>query len=331
MFKKFFILGIVLGIFLFLVVRVSLGQDEILSDPGLTPDSPFYFLEIIAEKIGNLFTFGDKAKAERMLTLMEERMAETHKMLEEGKIEYAQKAFTRYQAHFQECEKRLEKMEKEGKSIDDVSKKVATVTEKHIAVLERVYEKVPDQAKDAILHAMEVSLTGQERALSALGRKNPETALRVQLRIMDQRVERIKKHTQDKNLLAEKQALKNYKRGEKEIKVLLERAKKKGVNVEGLETLVLEKTARHIETLWKVYEKAPESAKEGLLRAIENSMKGHQKIKEVLKNKVEKIKEKTTISEKVREEIKKEIQKKESEKKIFPSPKLKPEISPIPH
>ena len=331
MFKKIFILGIVLGIFLFLVVKVTLGQDEILSDAGLTPDSAFYFLEIIAEKIGNLFTFGDKAKAERMLTLMEERMAEAQKMLKEGKTNHAQKAFARYQAHLQECEKRLEKMEKEGKSIDDVVKKVATATERHIGVLEKVYEKVPDQAKDAILHAMEVSLTGQEKALFALSRENPERALKVQLRIMDQRVERIKKHTQNKNLLAEKQALKNYERGEKEIKVLLESAKKKEINVEELEMLVLEKTAKHVEVLWKVYKKAPEQAKEGLLRAIENSMKGHQKIKEVLKNKAEKIKEKTKIPEKVKEEIKKEIQKEKPEKKIFPSPELKPKISPIPH
>ena len=306
MIKKIFILGT----FLFLFAGVTLAQDETLSDPGLTPDNPFYFLEIIAEKIGNLFTFGDEAKAERMLALMEERMAEAHKMLEEGKTEHAQKAFKRYQTHLQECEKRLEKMEKEGKSIDDVSKKVATATEKHIAVLERVYERVPDQAKDAILHAMDVSLTGQEKALFALSRENPERALRVQLRIMDQRVERIKKHIQNKNLLAEKQALKNYERGEKEVKVLLESAKKKRVNTASLEALVLEKTAKHIEVLWAVYEKAPEQAKEGLLRAIENSMKGHQKVKEVLKKKTEKFKEGITIPKKIEEKIKKEIQEK---------------------
>jgi len=101
MLKKIFIFGV----FLFFCGEVVLAQNEAFSGAGLTPDSPFYFLEIIAEKIGNFFTFGDKAKAERMVDLMDERMAEAQKMLKEKKIEPANKAFERYQEHFQEFEK----------------------------------------------------------------------------------------------------------------------------------------------------------------------------------------------------------------------------------
>jgi DNA-binding transcriptional MerR regulator len=281
MLKKIFILGTLLSF----LGGVVLAQNETLSDPGLTPDSPFYFLEIIVEKIGNFFTFGDKAKAERMLALAEERLAEAKKMIEEGKREHAQKAFKRYQAHLQECEKRLERMENKGERIDDVVEKVASVTEKHIAVLERVYERVPDQAKSAILHAMEVSLTGQEKALEALGKKNPETTLKLQLRIMDQRVKRIRVRTENKNILAAKASLQNYERGEKEIKSLLETARKEGVDVAELEALVLQKTAKHIEILWALYEKAPEQAKEAIKKAMVVSEIGRKNAVEALKEK----------------------------------------------
>jgi len=54
----------------------ALAQEAELPDPGITPDSPFYFLEIISEGIGTFFTFGDLKKAERYATLAAERVAE---------------------------------------------------------------------------------------------------------------------------------------------------------------------------------------------------------------------------------------------------------------
>ena len=59
-----------------------------LPDPGLLPDSPFYFLEIISEEIGNFFTFGDIKKAERYAALSAERMAEAENLVENWKISW---------------------------------------------------------------------------------------------------------------------------------------------------------------------------------------------------------------------------------------------------
>lgn len=308
MIKKIFIFGL----FFFFCGGVVLAQNEAFSDAGLTPDSPFYFLEIIAEKIGNLFTFGDKAKAERMIALMEERMAEAQKMLNEKKIEPAKKAFGRYQEHFQEFEKRLEKMAKEGESFDDVVEKVALATEKHIAVLEKVYEKVPNEAKNAILNAMGISLRGQEKALFILNQRNSEKALKIQLRIMDQRIERVKLRTENKNLVAAKEAFKNYERGKKRVEFFLKSVKKTEKDpekIKKLEKLVLEKTAKHIEVLFEVYKKAPDQAKAGVLRAIENSIRGNKKIEKLFKKRLEKIKREISIPERMRKEFKKRKEK----------------------
>ena len=313
MLKKIFIFGV----FLFFCGEVVLAQNEALSGAGLTPDSPFYFLEIIAEKIGNFFTFGDKAKAERMLDLMDERMAEAQKMLKEKKIEPAKKAFERYQKHFQEFEKRLEKMGKGREPFDDVVERVAFATEKHIAVLEKVYEKAPYEAKNSILRVMGVSLRGQENALFVLNQRNSEKALKLQLKIMDQRIERVKLRIENKNLVAAKEAFENYERGKKRAEFFLKSVKKMEKNpekIKKLEKLVFEKTAKHIEVLFEIYKKAPDQAKPGILRAIENSMRSNKKIEKLFKEKLEKIKREILIPEKIRKELKKEKKKNKTRK-----------------
>ena len=62
-------------VFLFSLGTGILAQETELPDPGLTPDSPFYFLETIAEDIVTFFTFGDLKKAERYAALAAERLS----------------------------------------------------------------------------------------------------------------------------------------------------------------------------------------------------------------------------------------------------------------
>ena len=80
------------------------AQETKLPDPGLTPDSPFYFLETIAEGIGTFFTFGDLKKAERYADLAAERLAEVQAVVEKGKLKSVEKILERYgrlEVHFQ--------------------------------------------------------------------------------------------------------------------------------------------------------------------------------------------------------------------------------------
>ena len=50
------------------------AQDEELPDPGITPDSPFYFLDNLGKNIGLFFAFGPEAKARKALEYAEERL-----------------------------------------------------------------------------------------------------------------------------------------------------------------------------------------------------------------------------------------------------------------
>ena len=162
-------------VFLFSFGTGVLAQETELPDPGLTPDSPFYFLETIAEEIVTFFTFGDMKKAERYATLAAERLAEAQAVVEKGKPELAEKTLERYERQLNNSIARAEKAMAKGESTEKVIEVVARVgqaTSKHLEVLAEIYEKVPEQAKPAIENAMKVSVKGHEKAVEVLKAKN---------------------------------------------------------------------------------------------------------------------------------------------------------------
>lgn len=158
-------------VFLFSLGMGGLAQGTELPDPGLTPDNPFYFLEIIVEGIGTFFTFGDLRKAERYANLAAERLVEAQAVAEKGKLELAEKTLRRYENQLNNSIARAKKAQSKGKNTEKVMEvlaKVCQATSKHLEVLAEVYKKVPEQAKPAIENAMEASLKGHEKAAEAL-------------------------------------------------------------------------------------------------------------------------------------------------------------------
>jgi len=166
---------LITSVFLFSLGTGVLAQETELPDPGLTPDSPFYFLETIAEGIGTFFTFGDLKKAERHAALAAERLAEVKAVVEKGKPEFAEKTLERYEDQLEKSIARAEKAMAKGKSTEKVMEvlaKVGKATSKHLEVLAEVYEKVPEQAKPAIENAMKASVKGHEKAVEVLKAQN---------------------------------------------------------------------------------------------------------------------------------------------------------------
>ena len=151
------------------------AQNTELPDPGLLPDSPFYFLEIISEDIVSLFTFGDLKKAERYAKLATERLAEVQAIAEKEKPKLIEKTLARYEKQLENSIARAEKAQAKDKNTEKVMEVVARVgqaTSKHLQVLAEVGEKCPEQAKSAIENAMKVSLKGHTRAVLVLREKN---------------------------------------------------------------------------------------------------------------------------------------------------------------
>ncbi len=171
--KKITVLIVLLLMFTFGANVLAQGSE--LPKAGLTPDSPFYFLEKISEDIRTFFTFGDLKKAERYAALAAERLAEAKAVVEKGKPELAEKTMVRYEKQLNNSIARAKKAILKAKSVEkalEVMTKVGKATSKHLEVLAEVYEKVPEQAKPAIEKAMKASLKGHEKAVAVLKEKN---------------------------------------------------------------------------------------------------------------------------------------------------------------
>ncbi len=153
----------------------SLAQETELPDPGLTPDSLFYFLETAIEGVGTFFTFGDLKKAERYAALAAERLAEAKAVVEKGKPELAEKTLERYEMQLNKSIARAEKAMAENKSVEkvmEIMSKAGKTTSVHLNILAEIYEKAPEQAKSAIENAMKVSVKGHGKAVEALKTQN---------------------------------------------------------------------------------------------------------------------------------------------------------------
>jgi len=205
---------LIISMLLFSFGTGVLAQETELPGPGLTPDSPFYILEIIAEEIVTFFTIGDIKKAERYAALAAERLAEAQALVEKGKPELAEKTLKRYEMQLNNSIARAEKVIAKDKNTEKVMEVVARVgeaTSKHLEVLAEVYDKVPEEAKPAVENAMKVSIKGHEKAVEALKAKNalgevPEEVFipdsvpqevreRVQQELEEEKIEQIKEET----------------------------------------------------------------------------------------------------------------------------------------
>ncbi len=148
------------------------AQETDLPSPGLLPDSPFYFLEIIAEEIGNFFTFGDLKKAERYAALAAERLAEVQAVVEKGKPEFVERTLERYENQLNNSMARAERAQAKDQNTEQVMAKIGKATSVHLEVLAEVYKKVPEEAKSAIENAMKASVKGHEKAVEVLKAKD---------------------------------------------------------------------------------------------------------------------------------------------------------------
>ena len=228
-------------LFLFLELG-ALAQETELPDPGLTPDSPFYFLERISEGIGNFFTFGDLKKAERYAKLAAERVAEAKAVVDKGRPEVAKVALERYEDQLAKALTRAERAKAKGKDIERVTEIVAEATSKHLTVLEGVLEKVPEVAKKAITRALEKSKNGHITALKVLAGENPKRAVEINIESAKGRLEKAKQEAVKGNKENVEKILEDYE----DFQNTLEEIREKGKT---LAALVSEERIKDIEDL----------------------------------------------------------------------------------
>jgi len=165
---------------------VAMAQTADLPSPGITPGSPFFFLDRFFEGLGGIFTFGQAAKARRAVAIAEERLSEA-RTLAARDDENAQRAVELYEEKVVEATERAQNAQNA-----DALVRVTEATSKHFAVLEDVIARVPEQAKASVQRALESSKQGQVSALQALKGEDPSRAVDAGLAAIKAHAERAK-------------------------------------------------------------------------------------------------------------------------------------------
>jgi len=137
------------------------------TNAGIGPSSFFYFFDITLEKIGLFFTFSSEKKVQKALVYAEERLAEVEAVANENNPEAVAEAMANYQKNVALAITESKEIKNENKA-EELLNTVSENTARHQEVLESVLEKVPDEAKEAILKAIELSRKGQEEAMKQI-------------------------------------------------------------------------------------------------------------------------------------------------------------------
>jgi len=135
---------------------------------GTTPGSFLYFFDTTFEKINLFFTFDSERKAQKALEYADERLAEIREIANDNKPKRVESAMADYENKISLATERAGNLEEEKASalLNIISEK----TETHQKTLSGILNEVPEEAKEAITKAIEVSKRGQDEA----NRRNDE-------------------------------------------------------------------------------------------------------------------------------------------------------------
>lgn len=147
------------------VVLISPVSALAATNAGVKPGNFWYSFDIAFEKINLFFTFNSESKAKKALEYANERLAEAEAVTEDA--EAVKTAITNYESNIAfAAEKSKDVGDKE--KAEALLTSIADNTSKHQEILADVLAKVPDEAKEAIIKAIEVSRKGQEEAMQKI-------------------------------------------------------------------------------------------------------------------------------------------------------------------
>ncbi len=147
-------------------IKADVSEHLILKDAGTLPDSWFYGFKRFGEGVQEFFTFDLLEKAKLKYDIAEIRLMEAEVMAREGKQDLADTSLKDYEIRLAEIEKNKKDISSSGRDVSSLSKIADDSAYKHILVLQKVHEKVPETAKPEIERVIEDSL---ERHSSLMG------------------------------------------------------------------------------------------------------------------------------------------------------------------
>jgi len=163
---KIHILSLLVGfLFAFGFFVTARYDGVVIASPGVLPDNVFAVFQDIFERFQLLFTFSHEGKAKLHLQFAERRLAELNQSIALNKTDLIPHLAQRFEREMNETRREINETKASGQNVTELAEHVAAVTFKHQLVLQDIKENVPDQAKDDIAHAINVSSHGHESAV----------------------------------------------------------------------------------------------------------------------------------------------------------------------
>ncbi len=159
---------------------VSIGE---VSDPGILPDSPFYFMKGWGRAIRTFFAFNAQEKTRLALRFANEDVLAIKKLCDKGECQLAEEHCEKFQEQFQRAIQWTERAREEGKDVEALIEKLKENHLRQQQVLASVLEKAPEQASEGILKAIENSSFGLENAIERIQGKHKMEQFREELNL----------------------------------------------------------------------------------------------------------------------------------------------------
>ena len=144
--KRQAILGIVLTLILLSTpVSPVRGQEPTMELPtaGITPDSFWYFGEVVKERIMLIFTFNKATKVEKYISLVEERTSEAKIMLDQDQSREAITALDEQISLLKRCQNTIRLVSVQ--SLAEISSELRERTQRQSQYLKQINQLTEDQ------------------------------------------------------------------------------------------------------------------------------------------------------------------------------------------
>lgn len=177
------ILAICTSALVFCPTGTAFAQEETdLPSPGITPDSPLYFFDELAEQITLRFTFREEVRAEKALQYAEERLAEMTCMIARNNVRAAIRAMNGYTDRIDVASEAMTASGNQGISTQAM---LALGMAKHTAIFDDITGEIPEEAREIMTQTRERACICQQTALGILEQEDPEMANQVRLKLME--------------------------------------------------------------------------------------------------------------------------------------------------
>ena len=285
-----------------------------LPDPGITPDSPFYFADKWAKQLSLMFTFREEAKVEKALLYAEERLAEMNAMLAQNKTMAATQATNEYNNCLVISIRYMEQARKKGV---DTSENVTLAVSKHIAVLGKSMGDAGENEQRIMTEARERARICQETAIRAMAQGDPEKAIRMNLMLMERQLNRIRVRSEEQQATGLQEELQEFGRLNNLGQEISQIAKGLGKDTT-VDQLIGQATAEHLRVLAEVHERVQAQAQGAVESAMQVCVENHERIVTELKEKnmLGELSEEPPIPEGIPESVRNRISSGGSGKKL---------------